>query len=417
MRGVRFHLVILILGGSFLLQDCTTKSDPSPVVTSEGIYINELYSTGNDWIELYNDNSSSKDISGYLIYDHASDKYTLPANTVIPSKGFLVLNCDGTATALNTNFKLSSDGETVYFENASGTLIDMVKFPAMVDGQSYARIPDGTGDFVITGSVTKDISNGGSSYPAIGEVTKAPVIPGKADAIIVNAVITDATGLSTVKLYYRLNGGSFTTVSMTLTTNNIYAGTIPATGVDATVEYYVEAKNTAAKITLSPADAPTTLYSFIVNSDALPNLVINEFMAANKSCCPDNDSGTVEYDDWLEIYNAGSTAVDIANMYLSDDSTNPFKYKVPATNSSKTTVQAGGYLLIWADDTKSQGELHTNFKLNSSSGSVGIYYIDGRTVNQYTYETQVEDVSFGRTTDGADTWKSFSIPTPGASNN
>ncbi|HEY8936646.1 MAG TPA: lamin tail domain-containing protein, partial [Cyclobacteriaceae bacterium] len=307
MRGVRFHLVILILGGSFLLQDCTTKSDPSPVVTSEGIYINELYSTGNDWIELYNDNSSSKDISGYLIYDHASDKYTLPANTVIPSKGFLVLNCDGTATALNTNFKLSSDGETVYFENASGTLIDMVKFPAMVDGQSYARIPDGTGDFVITGSVTKDISNGGSSYPAIGEVTKAPVIPGKADAIIVNAVITDATGLSTVKLYYRLNGGSFTTVSMTLTTNNIYAGTIPATGVDATVEYYVEAKNTAAKITLSPADASTTLYSFIINSDVLPNLVINEFMAANKSCCPDNDSGTAEYDDWLEIYNAGST--------------------------------------------------------------------------------------------------------------
>ncbi|HTJ53147.1 MAG TPA: lamin tail domain-containing protein [Cyclobacteriaceae bacterium] len=407
--------MILIFGGS-LLQDCSSN-DPKPVVTSEGIYINELYSTGNDWIELYNDNSSSKDISGYFIYDDASDKYTLPANTIVPSKGFLILNCDGTATGLNTNFKLSSDGETVYFENTSGTLVDMVEFPAMVDGQSYARIPDGTGEFVITGSVTKNISNGGSSYPAIGEVTKAPVIPGKGDAIIVNAVVTDATSLSTVKLFYRLNGGSFKSVSMTLTTNNIYGGTIPATGADATVEYYVEAKNTADKTTLSPADAPTSLYSFIINSDALPKLVVNEFMAANKSCCPDTDGGTSEYDDWFEIYNAGTEAVNIANMYLSDDSTDPFKYKVPATNSSKTTVQPGGYLLIWADNTKSQGELHTNFKLSSSGGSVGIYYIDGRTINEYAYETQVDDVSFGRTTDDADTWKSFNTPTPGASNN
>jgi hypothetical protein len=293
----------------------------------------------------------------------------------------------------------------------------MVEFPAMVDGQSYARIPDGTGEFVITGSVTKNISNGGSSYPAIGEVTKAPVIPGKGDAIIVNAVVTDATSLSAVKLFYRLNGGSFISVSMTLTTNNIYGGTIPATGADATVEYYVEAKNTADKTTLSPADAPTSLYSFIINSDALPKLVVNEFMAANKSCCPDTDGGTSEYDDWFEIYNAGTEAVNIANMYLSDDSTDPFKYKVPATNSSKTTVQPGGYLLIWADNTKSQGELHTNFKLSSSGGSVGIYYIDGRTINEYAYETQVDDVSFGRTTDDADTWKSFNTPTPGASNN
>lgn len=416
MRSVQFPFVILIFGGLLLLQDCS-KNDPKPVITSEGIYINELYSTGNDWIELYNDNTSSKDISGYFIYDNASDKYTLPANTIVPSKGFVILNCDGTATALNTNFKLSSDGETVYFENASGTLVDMVKFPAMVNGQSYARIPDGTGEFVITGSVTKNISNGGSSYPAIGEVTKAPVIPGKNDAIIVNAVVTDATSLSTVKLFYRLNGGSFTSVSMTLATNNIYGGTIPATGVDATVEYYIQAKNTADKITLSPEDAPTTLYSFIINSDVLPKLVVNEFMAANKSCCPDNDGGASEYDDWFEIYNAGTSAVNVANMYLSDDSTDPFKYKVPATNSSKTTVQPGGYLLIWADDTKSQGVLHTNFKLSSSSGSVGIYYIDGRTINEYTYETQVDDVSFGRTTDDADTWKSFNTPTPGASNN
>src|SRR4030042_1244411 len=47
-------------------------------------------------------------------------------------------------------------------------------------------------------------------------------------------------------------------------------------------------------------------------------LVINEFMASNNS-----DSGISDpqgdYDDWIEIYNFGDTAIDIGGMYLTGD--------------------------------------------------------------------------------------------------
>ena len=139
-------------------------------------------------------------------------------------------------------------------------------------------------------------------------------------------------------------------------------------------------------------------------------------MSANKSCCPDKDGGADEFDDWIEIYNKGSVAVDIGGMHFSDDPSDPFKFDVAKTNPSKTTIAAGGYLVIWADESKSQGYLHAIFKLSIDGERVGLYYLDGRTIDQYTFGGQTEDKSFGRATDGSSTWKAFNTPTPGKSN-
>ncbi len=91
-----------------------TIIDPEP--TPEAIMINEVSASGDDWVELYNSSTADKNIGGYKIYDDETDKYTIPQNTTIPAGGFLVLICDGTATGLHPNFKLSADGETVYLE-------------------------------------------------------------------------------------------------------------------------------------------------------------------------------------------------------------------------------------------------------------------------------------------------------------
>jgi hypothetical protein len=407
-----FFLVFLIT----CLQSCTSGDDDTPVVHNEDVFINELYASGDDWLELYNAGETTKDISGYFIYDDVLTKYVIPANTTIPAKGFLVLTCDGTATGLHTNFKLSSDGETVYLETTANKLIDKVEFPVLIDGQSYARYPDGIGGFTITGTITKGVTNGDTQSPAISSVGKLPLVPGIADAIKVSATVKDNTGVSTVKLFYSINNAAYTSVAMTLTSNAIYEGVIPAVGAAATVTYYVEAKNTGDKTAVSPADAPTSTYSFIINTDDLPTLVINEFLASNVACCPDTDGDINEFDDWIEIYNAGSTAINIAGMHLSDDPADPFKFEVPDTNADKTTIQPGGYLIVWADETKSQGELHANFKLSVDGENVGLYYIDGRTIDQKTFGPQSDDISYGRTTDNASTWNTFNTPTPGASN-
>lgn len=101
--------------------------DTRPVV-EEGLVINEIYASGEDWIELYNTLETSVNIGGYFVYDNAAAKYQIPAGTTIPAKSFLVLICNDLGTGLNTNFKLTSAGETVYLENAGGTLIDRIEF-------------------------------------------------------------------------------------------------------------------------------------------------------------------------------------------------------------------------------------------------------------------------------------------------
>jgi hypothetical protein len=195
-----------------------------------------------------------------------------------------------------------------------------------------------------------------------------------------------------------------------------YTGTIPALNGVGKIDYYVQVTNTTGQSSRAPFDAPDDTYSYLLNNDPLPQLVINEFLAFNSSCCPDTDGGTQEYDDWIEIYNAGATAVNIAGMYLSDNKDNPFNSKIPSTNATLTTIQPGGFLVIWADNNKSQGELHVDFALSTDGEDVGLYYIDGRKIDEYTFGIQTENVSWGRSTDGGSTWKAFAAPTKGQSN-
>ena len=44
-------------------------------------------------------------------------------------------------------------------------------------------------------------------------------------------------------------------------------------------------------------------------------LLINEFMASNNVTVEDNAG---EYEDWLEIYNYGTSSINVGGMYLSD---------------------------------------------------------------------------------------------------
>jgi hypothetical protein len=267
----------------------------------------------------------------------------------------------------------------------------------------------------ITGNTTKGTSNGDSQAPAVAKVDRTPLVPLMDQIVTIEAELVANSNIASVKLFYRLNSASYTSVAMMLT-GSLYQAIIPAAAAIGKMEYYVEVKGTNAKVSYSPSEAPVKTHSYLINTDPLPQLVINEFLAFNTSCCPDDDSGTAEYDDWIEIHNAGTTSVNIAGMYLSDDKTNPFKYKISSDNVMLTTIAAGGYLVIWADNSQEQGPLHVEFALANTGEDVGIFYIDGRVIDTYSFGAQSENISFGRITDGASIWKAFNIPTPGKSN-
>ena len=148
-------------------------------------------------------------------------------------------------------------------------------------------------------------------------------------------------------------------------------------------------------------------------------LYINEFMASN-DFGPVDENG--DHDDWIEIYNAGDDDVDLAGMYISDDLTNLTAWQIPASKSQETTVEAGDYLVLWADKEPDQGALHVDIKLSGDGEDIVLTDVDGTTIlDSYTYEAQTTDVSMGRSPDGGDNWNYFgegyaSMPTPGSSN-
>lgn len=402
---------VVVLSGS--LSSCKQPEDEDPDVTgNEDVYINEIYSAGEDWIELYNANNSIKDLSGYKIYDDVANKYVLPNGTTIQPKGFLVLLCNDLATGLNTSFKLTSTGETVYLENKSGTVIDKVVFPAMDNGQSYGRYPDGSTKLVVSGNVTQGDSNGNSNAPAIDQVTRTPLVVRPTDAVVIQATLLSTVNIQSVTLFYRLDGAAYSSKVMTLVGGK-YEATIEAKNTTGRLDYYVEAKNTSGLSSYKPFDAPTDSYYYILNDDALPELYINEFMASNTSCCPDENN---EFDDWIEIYNPNDFAIDLAGMYLSDDLANPFMDKISNNDASKTTVPANGFLVFYADGTTDQGVNHLNFSLSATGEEIGLFYYDGRKLSDRIFGSQTDDQSEERTTDGGTIWQKAS-PTKGTSNN
>jgi hypothetical protein len=400
-----------------MLSFLACSKDDDVKIENEGLYINEIYpSSGTDWIELFNAGDSDKDISAYKIYDDPALKYTLPAGTTIPAKGFLVLICDDTGVGLHTNFMLSSTGETITLENSSGKVIDKVTFPILLDGQSYGRFPDGTSDLGTTGAATQGTPND-KQAPLIINVTRTPIVPGLSESVTVNAEVVSNHAIEEVALSFRVNGDPFTKLAMTTTDGTHYQATIPALNDVGRIEYYVSATNTFNKTSFHPFDAPMDTDYFLLNTDPLPQLRINEFMASNSSCCPDTDGGSQEFDDWVEIYNAGATPVDVGGMYLSDNAANPFKSKISDDAPASTTIEPGGFLILWADEQGSQGPLHMNFKLSAAGEQIGLFYIDGRTIHSYTYGQQQENRSWGVTVNGGNSWQSFVDPTPGLSNN
>lgn len=108
----------------------------------------------DDWIELYNLTNQPLDISGYFLSDNSLNltKWDFPSGTIIPANGYLIVwaDEDGSQPGLHTNFKLSgSGGEHLMLLNPGLEIVADMSFGVQTTDMGYARVPNGTGSFVI----------------------------------------------------------------------------------------------------------------------------------------------------------------------------------------------------------------------------------------------------------------------------
>jgi hypothetical protein len=156
VKKQNFIICILL---SMILVSCEKKTE-TPM--SGVVVINEIMALNtstvadqdgefDDWIELYNTSGEAVDISGYFLSDDDNNttKWKIPQGTSITGKGFIIIWADSDLkqSGLHADFKLSADGEEVILSFPDDTQTDRIEYPANALEQSYARVPDGTGDF------------------------------------------------------------------------------------------------------------------------------------------------------------------------------------------------------------------------------------------------------------------------------
>ncbi|MFT5620221.1 MAG: hypothetical protein ACI825_001804 [Planctomycetota bacterium] len=133
------------------------------VSTSSDIVLNEIQARNkltqpdqdgefDDWIELYNNSTSSVDISNYYLSDKGSDlaRWQFPAGTIIPPDDYLIVwaDADTFQGGLHANFKLSGGGESVYLTDGT-TVLDKIKYVYFWADTTYGRFPNGTGPLTL----------------------------------------------------------------------------------------------------------------------------------------------------------------------------------------------------------------------------------------------------------------------------
>ena len=175
-----------------------------------------------------------------------------------------------------------------------------------------------------------------------------------------------------------------------------------------------------------------SFFIFFSFSAADAQLFINEFMASNTGITLDPDYK--QSSDWIEIFNNGSSAVDLGGYYLTDNLSKPTKWQIPIG----VQIAAKGHLVFWADNMNTGH--HTNFALSASGEQIGLSDKSGVLIDSVEFGVQDNsslynygggsivvldttllglpeaNVSMGRKPDGSADWVLFLTPTPGAAN-
>ena len=158
------------------------------------------------------------------------------------------------------------------------------------------------------------------------------------------------------------------------------------------------------------------------------DIVINELITKDTSDVYFMDeSGSPA--DWIELYNNGSKAVNIAGMFITDAAGDEADYQqIPDGEVGVTTIPPKGFLVLICGAADAggtdiptsiaDGKIFIDMGLSSSKdNTVAIYNPSKELVDESDdFNGLADDKSFGRKTDGTGDWDVMASKTPGAPN-
>ncbi len=141
------------------------------------------------------------------------------------------------------------------------------------------------------------------------------------------------------------------------------------------------------------------------------DIVINEILASNTQSLPDDDG---DFEDWIEIYNRGNSAVNLMGFALSDDRADSIKWVFPGI-----ILPPDAYLVVFAsgkDRTEPSNLLHTSFKISADGEVVVLTNPEGEIIDQVPEVVHAADIAYGRMPDATGDFFYLSQATPWQAN-
>jgi hypothetical protein len=428
--------------------------------------------TTPDLIELYNASDAPLDLTGVRLTDDLNnpDRFIFPAGASIPARGYLVVyanNPDGTA-GYHLGFNLNQDGDAVHLFAAAangGALLDSVRFGPQLTDLSIGRLDS------LSHPMGEGRGEGGAwalTQPTFGAANRAAPI-GDPHALRLNewlAIAVTPFNSDFIELYNTdplpvALGGLYLSdevmgwpnrhpiAALSFIAGNGYLrlfadgdpgagadhlnftlsgdqGTIGLYRPDLTVIDWVWYQPQQPNVSQgrSPNGAATLVF-FGTPTPGAPNpivsgpapfggaLVFNEVLAINSSLAEVLGTNIIT-PDWVELYNGTTNPIDLGNLSLTDNSTQPRRFVF----APGTQITPGGYLRLLCAGNLPAATNNTGFGLSATGG--GVYLFDapshgGTLLNSIVYGLQTPNLSIGRVPDGSTNW-ALNAPTPDAPN-
>ena len=302
----------------------------------------------------------------------------------------------------------------------SAVLADSNKFYSYQDFQNSISTNIVNGSYTIPGIST--LADARKTYlqstaefqlvaPEIDAYFLSKNTPDLGDPVVITAKINNS-GSSNVWFYYRENlTQNFSKIQLfdngqngdTLQNDSKFSNHFVLNSNS--LDFYFYAENSDACFYL-PQEAEHQFFK-LFSSSVSPSsnqVFINELMASNVSYEKDEFG---QYEDWIELYNAGTNRIDLGGCFLSDEKSNPYKFVFPVD----TWIEAHSFLVIFADeDPSTKYYTHCNFKLSGNGDKVILSDIRGNLLDSVSFGQQTDDYSYGRCPDGTGNFAEIKKP-------
>ncbi len=369
-----------------------------------------------DWVELYNPGTNVVDLAGWSLSDDGDPRrFVFPDGESIAAGGYRVIWCDAATNAtsgLHSDFGLKREGESLFLYNSATQRMDAVSFGPQVGGASVGRIE---GRWALN-EPTPGAANSGRSVAAATNLVVnewlANPLPGGNDWLeLFNRSATEPLNLQGFYLgtshalfhYQALSfippldhlqlvadekpGPDHVDFKLPASGGAIFAADPSGQEIDR-ITYSAQAENVTegrlpdgtAAVAVFPGSASPGASNYVAMYSG-PRL--NEILARNRSAVggPHGD-----YPDFVELFNAGSTAFDLSGLGLGKGSGVLDQFALPAG----TMIGPGDWLVIWCDGnepptTVAGTLLNSGFSLSGSSGRLSLLDSAGRVLDSVQY--------------------------------